>query len=76
MRAFLSYLGSGEVDPSLLSNIIHNYYSSSRREAAEAEEAERENLAETEKTSFKDRRKYKGKHKNSPMIIKLLQPSK
>ena len=57
-------LGSGDVNPSVISNIIHGYYNKRRQEEDDGDRDEEEKK--------KDRRHYQGKFKNSPMIIKLL----
>lgn len=54
-------LGSGDINPDVLTNIIQSYYG--------------QNTVDNRKEP-KDRRRYKGKHKNSPMIIKLLSRSR
>ena len=48
-------LGSGDVNPDILSKIIHSYYNSDHSDV------------------IGDRRRYKGKHKNSPMLIQLMR---
>lgn len=61
-------LGSGDVDLDVLTKIIKNYYSKQKSETNEVELDLNLDVAEAKK----DRRKYKGKHRNSPMIIKLM----
>ena len=67
-------LGSGDVDPSLLSKIIYNYYNSLEQQDEEESVNDVDYHDEVE-IDVHDRRKYKGKHKNSPMIIKLMKQS-
>ena len=73
-------LGSGDVNPAVLSKIIHSYYNSQqqgqeqwKQEQQQQQQPGKEQTTSTVAGEKIDRRKYKGKHRNSPMIIKLMQ---
>ena len=65
-------LGSGEVNPNVLSKIIHGYYNQLDDGTLDAMAG---NGMESREGSVQmhDRRPLQGKYKNSPMIIKLLE---
>ena len=57
----------------LLANIVQGYFSQQKRKKEEYEQKQQNEVASSDGDGTAiDRRKYQGKYKNSPMLIKLI----